>query len=243
MRYMWLLVVGLGLMLGGVALAGDFSEYRLRAVKEDRGSTCLLEGVQLHATTVPPLEEGWAPETYFWFETDPESMPCSQGENPGVQVFAANLERVFSAYLTEELGYCRELYFNPGATQVVMEVGTGEVGTYILTDMADVRTFEADGIRPCIWIDPHRFLFTRFEDNPRGLPVEVDGRFSVEIYDPAGPGSFPVKKATDLSSFILKAVEGNKIIIEEEYVDTPKDWENMEKRKIRKIRVPIPAAG
>lgn len=242
MRSKGLLAVALVLMFGGVAWAGDFSEYRLRAVLEGRGAPRLLESVELHATEVPPRDEAWAPETYFWFQTDPEAMIGSKGENPGVHVFSANLERVFSAYLTEDMGYCRELYFNPGATHVVMEVGTGAVGTYILTDMADVRTFEVDGIGPCIWIDPHRFLFTRFEDNPRGIPAEVDGRFSVEVYDPAGPGSFPVKQSTELSNYILKAVEGDTVIIEEDYVDTPKDWQDM-KIKTREIRLPLPAAG
>lgn len=232
----------LTLTFGSAAWAGNFSEYRLRALKEDRGSTCLLEGVQLHVANVPPEEEGWAPENHFWFETDPDN-PCSRGENPGIQVFSANLERVFSAYLTEETRYCRNLYFNPGASQVVMEVGTGIVGTYILTDMADVRSFAAPGIGPCIWLGPHRFVFTRFEDQPRGIAAEVDGRFSVEVYDPAGPDSFPIKKATALSNFILKAVEGLVIVIEEEYVDAVEDWQDFGKIKTREIRVPIPAAG
>lgn len=230
------------LAVSGAAMAGDFSEYRLRALKEDQGSTCMLEGVQLHVAVVPPQEEGWASEIYFWFETDPDS-PCSHGENPGVQVFTAALEPVFSAYLTEETRYCRNLYFNPGASQVVLEVGTGIVGTYILTDMADVRSFEATGIGPCIWLDPHRFVFTRFENKARGIPAEVDGRFSVEVYEPAGPGSFPLKKATALSNFILQAVDGTEIVIEEQYVDAVEDWKDFGKVKSREIRVPIPAAG
>ncbi len=228
--------------LSGMTWAGNFSEYRLRALKEDRGSTCLLEGVQLHVAVVPPREEGWASENYFWFETDPDS-PCSHGENPGVQVFTASLEPVFSAYLTEETRYCRNLYFNPGASQVILEVGTGVVGTYILTDMADVRSFTAPGIGPCIWLDPHRFVFTRFENQARGIPAEVDGHFSVEVYDPAGPYSFPLKKATALSNFILKAVDGGEIVIEEQYVDAVEDWQDFGKVKSREIRVSIPAAG
>lgn len=241
----WLTAVAVLILVampGGATWAGDFSEYRLRALKEDNGSTCQLEGVWLHVTVVPPREEGWDAENYFWFETDPDS-PCSRGENPGIQVFTADLEPVFSAYLTEETRYCRNLYFNPGADQVVLEVGTGIVGTYILTDMADVRSFEVQGIGPCIWTGPQRFVFTRFENKARGVPAEVDGRFSVEIYDPAVPGSVAVKKATPLSNFILKAVEDTMIVMEEQYVDAVADWQDFDKVKSREIRVPISPAG
>lgn len=241
MRIVWCLTLVLGASL---AWAGDFSEYRLRAVQEDGGASCMLDGVELHAAEVPPREEGWAPEIYFWFETDPENMSCAKGQNPSVHVFSADLKPLLSVWLTEEDRYCRELYFNPGATRVVMETGTSAVGQYVLRDVSSGDSlFEYFGQGECFWLGPHRFVFTRYEDSPRGMPVEADGRFSVEVYDPAGPGSFSVKAATSLSDYTLKDVEGDEIVIEEQYVDTPEDWKDLEKIKTREIRVPVPAAG
>ena len=93
MRIVWCLTLVLGASL---AWAGDFSEYRLRAVQEDGASSCMLDGVELHAVEVPPKEEGWEPEIYFWFETDPENMSCAKGQNPSVHVFSADLKPVLS---------------------------------------------------------------------------------------------------------------------------------------------------
>lgn len=44
MRIVWCLTLVLGASL---AWAGDFSEYRLRAVQEDGASSCMLDGVEL----------------------------------------------------------------------------------------------------------------------------------------------------------------------------------------------------
>lgn len=239
----WWVAAVLVLIVGSASWAGDFSGYRLCVVKEGGGPACVLEDVTLNVTEVPAEGEDWTSETYFWFETDPESMPCLAGENPGIVVLSSSLEPVFSTSLAEENRYCREMYFNPGGSRVVLETGVGEVATFGLYDMNGTRLFEADGVGQCIWIDPYRFLFTRFENQGRGAPLEIDGRTSVAIYDPSGPDAFPVKEATDVSNYMLLAVEEDVIVIEESYVDAPEDWTEIEKRRTREIRVPVPAAG
>ncbi len=46
-----------------------------------------------------------------------------------------------------------------------------------------------------------------------------------------------------MSDYTLKDVEGDELVIEEQYVDTPEGWKDLEKIKTREIRVPVPAAG
>lgn len=99
------------------------------------------------------------------------------------------------------------------------------------------------------WLeDGMRLVFTRIDDvrEEARFPGRSYGfRFSVVLYDSALGMETVLKEATDKANYVLSGVssDGEKVLITETSVKSPKDWKDETKIKEREIKVPVPAAG
>jgi hypothetical protein len=97
--------------------------------------------------------------------------------------------------------------------------------------------------------DGMRFVFTRIDDTREETGELANApywlRLSAVLYDSAADETIVLKESTDTQNFRFSAIskDGEKIVISEEYVKSPKDWADEEKVKTREITVPVPAAG
>jgi hypothetical protein len=98
------------------------------------------------------------------------------------------------------------------------------------------------------WLgDGMRFVSTRIDDTrENGSPSQGTGfgvKLSVVLYDSPIDEMTVVKEATDTQNFAFAGISGDDIVISENYVKSPDDWADDEKVEMRKIKVPVPAAG
>ena len=149
----------------------------------------------------------------------------------------------------EAAGEFQGLIWSPRGDRLVLVRGSGvrmDMTFEVYVDMK--KAAEIPGIRgEAAWLeDGVRLAMTRIDGwRDEGRFALLRLRLSAVLYDSAMDETFPLAEATDTQSFHFGGVdeEGRLIAIEEDYVEAPADWGDIEKVRDRSFTVPIPPAG
>jgi hypothetical protein len=170
-------------------------------------------------------------------------------------------ENDYFIHLDSESAY-QGLFWSPEGDRFVLALGN-DVGAEVACELWTVdgdggegmnKNAEFSGVRGQFgWLkDGIRFVFTRIDDARDTGDGAYDAyalKLSAVLYDSATEETIVLKKPTDLQNFSFSGIsdDGEKIVITEESVKSPKDWgrEGFEEGKIteREMTVPVPAAG
>ena len=167
----------------------------------------------------------------------------------GILFYVENTKKY--SFLPLKKGKVAEVHFSPDGAKFIVE-GPAESGIdnialdlYGFADLkSKFKTVKAS--IPPQWIDVERFCYSRFEPGtsrgrPKGHPNEWS---SLVMYDALAGKETVLKAATKTSDYnFMGPGEGDKVLVFEEYVNSPKDWADPNKPKSREIRVSLPPAG
>ncbi|MDR0354646.1 MAG: hypothetical protein LBJ64_02775 [Deltaproteobacteria bacterium] len=195
----------------------------------------------------------------FWLFADPNMSDEAKGADPGLYFYAENTGNYsFQPYS----GNVNAVHFSPDGAMYVVE-GEGEqemndVGLELFSFAEGKSLFKtAKAASPPEWIDVARFVYSGFEsDTTRGRPDDYpDEWMSAYLFDAIAGEETELKKATATSDFsvgVLNEETGDTMTLSEDrseiwltetYVDSPADWADPEKAKMRNVTAPVPAAG
>lgn len=186
---------------------------------------------------------------WSWVQVDPvhEGM---EGSESGVCFFLGEDERPAGFLPIEDAGSCT-LGFSPSGEKLLVDRSVGDkqdIGLY-LVDAAKksfVRQRSFVGIGVCFWVDPHRFIYNRIDED-KGVRSGSDdiGWYSAVLYDTLEGEEIVIKEATATKNHLLSGFdhETGTLELHEVSVEDEKDWADGEKIESHEIAVPIPAAG
>ncbi len=186
---------------------------------------------------------------WSWVQVDPE-YEGMEGSEGGVYFFLGEDEKPAGFLPMESAGSC-ELAFSPSGEKLLVNRSAGDkqdLGLY-LVDAAKktfVRQRSFVGIGVCFWVDPHRFIYNRIDED-RGIRKgsEDIGWYSAVLYDSVENAPVVIKEASATKNYLLAGFEHETGTLElhEVFVKDEKDWADGEKIDSREITAPIPAAG
>ena len=227
---------------GAFAAEGDYILKDGKIYRVEGGKETLLEdeAPQSYATDAG---------LWSWVQVDPE-YEGMEGSESGVCFFLGEDEKPAGFLPIENAGSC-ELEFSPSGEKLLVNRSTDDrqdIGLY-LVDAAKksfVRQRSFVGIGVCFWVDPHRFIFNRIDED-KGVRSGSDdiGWYSAVLYDSVEEELIVIKEATATRNYLLAGFDHETGMLElhEVFVKDEKDWADGEKIEDREITVPIPAAG
>jgi hypothetical protein len=189
----------------------------------------------------------------YWSALDPSVGGAVSEAETGVYFFTHGGRHL--SFIPLESGYeCRGIVFSPNGERFVIVRGGGRPDAFFeLYDKTMKKLAEFIGMQypsTPAWIDPHRFVFTRIDDedhnrNDGSVILSHRWRLSVVIYDTAVSEIIVLKEATDTQNFLLDAVieNGSAVSVSQESVKSVNDWGDPDKTEYRNIKVEVPPAG
>lgn len=181
----------------------------------------------------------------FWSVVGSETSEPVQEEGAGVLFFGADGRGVAFIPLDAEGAY-QDLVWSPDGDHLVLVTGGARpdvfLGVYTLEEKTLRKAAEFSGLRDLAWLDPHRFAFTRIDDvrdTGSGVFRVTALRLSAVLYDAAAEAETVLKTADETRSYTFQSLseDGSEIHLTELSVESPKDWDDMEKIRERELAV------
>jgi hypothetical protein len=181
----------------------------------------------------------------YWAAIENEDEP----DETGVWFFTKD-GQVNGFIPLDSAGEYQDLTWSPDGAQLLLTTGSGMRPDVFFTLYAEgmEKKVEFSGVRGGLeWLGPYRFVLTRIDDvreDEDGVILGYAGfRTSVVLYDTAVDLETVLKEASDTASYALDSIAEDKIVVEETYVASPKDWADEDKIERREIVVEPPPAG
>lgn len=212
-----------------------------------RDGKVFRDGAELEDAQFNPVSSDFV---YGWAVLTPSVSDLVGEDEMGVFFFAPGGGLLDVIPLDAEYGI-HEIAFCPdGGERFIFEDGSGSRADVFL-NIYDASTMkkmaEYPGLRGSwMWIDPYRCVFTRIDDTREegfGLGFGYGLKLSVVMYDVMMQEEFVLKQATDTANYVFQVVDGDELVIDEEWVEKTADWDDLSKRHEKKIRIEVPAAG
>ncbi|MBR3664309.1 MAG: hypothetical protein IKN64_06605 [Desulfovibrio sp.] len=234
------------LFCAGITFAreGDYVLRDGKAYRVQQGTSMLLEDCE-------PQTANTDKGLWSWILVDPGQTEAMKGSEGGIYFFWGE-DKTVAGFLPikEEASSCR-LYFSPSGEKLLVNWGMEYIqhlSLYFIDSkkgFVKKAAFEVAG--PPFWLDHHRFVFNAI--NP-GKGARVKDRFdlwwsSVVLYDTVENEKIVLKEATANKNYSISDYDeaSDELELWESSVKDVKDWEDENKVKDIKIKLPIPAAG
>jgi hypothetical protein len=197
------------------------------------------------------IPEGIDNEIKNWAAIGTETSDSVTEAETGVWFFGNEGQLMTFIPLDNEHEY-QDLLWSPSGDRLILVRGSGMRPDvfFELYDEGMEKKAEFSGLRGEIaWLeDGMRFAFTRIDDvrdSEDGVYSSSLLKLSAVLYDSTVDETVVLKESTDTKNYRFSEIsdDGEKIVITEESVKSPKDWGDEEKVKEREIKVPVPAAG
>jgi hypothetical protein len=228
---------------------GAFSLKNGRVFKNDKELDCEVYKMS------EAMSEGFDNGIAYWAAFGPDASDAVTEKETGVWFFGSEGDFMTFIPLESEHEY-QDIQWSPTGDRLILVRGSGmrsDVFFELYAEGLEKRA-EFPGMRGQIqWLgDGMRFAFTRIDDTRDtgdGVFSAYALKLSAVLYDSAAGETIVLKEATDKQNFRFGGIsdDGEKIVITEESVKSPKDWgrKGLEEGKIteREITVPVPAAG
>lgn len=229
--------------------ASDIKELRTYDLVVNNGRVC-KDGTPLDCELhkIPTgLDNGIA----CWAVIGMETYDTVTEEETGIWFFGTEGEFITFIPLDSENEY-QDLIWSPAGDRLVLVRGSGMRPDMFLEVYAEgmEKKAEFSGLRgEMAWLeDGMRFVFTQIDDireNSANPGVPCGWKLSAVLYDSAIEEAITLKESTDTKSYSFASVseDGENITLYETFVQSTKDWGDVEKTREREITVPVPAAG
>ena len=224
------------------ACAGDDDYYMKdgRVCRSDTGKE-----VPKHAIHSARTKHG----TFLWIAALPEMSDEMQGTERGIYIFQKESEDLVG-FLPLKAGMPSQVAFSASGEKLftICDTDEGRELRYYEFDKAGLsRKLTFQTIGHAVWIDRHRFAFTR-NDMAKGPRTDTDKRsgwLSAVMYDSADEFIVPIKEAAETEDFLFYSYDEKKFTLRilRRYVQDKSDWGKSGKVKETMLSESVPAAG
>ena len=187
--------------------------------------------------------------TFLWLAALPEIFDEMQGTERGIYIFQEGSEDLVG-FLPLRDSMPSQVAISPSGRKLftVCDTASGRELRYYEFDKKGLsRKLTFQTIGHAVWIDLHRFAFTRNDmaKGPRTATDKGSGWLSAVMYDSADEFIVPIKEATETEDFVFYSYDREKIKLSilQRSVQDKSDWGKNGKVKEALLTEPVPAAG